>query len=295
MIRWLRTSVWPKVQKTLQGWQDDDGGLLSASMAYYALLSLFPLLLILISVLGFVLRFSPGAQDAQRQLLELLAQNTSPSVADNVGLLLGEVRVKATVGGPLGLGALLLAAIGIFTQLERAFDRIWKVKSPGTRGILAAIRHALIHRIRAFLMLSGVGLLLVAALAGGIAISAARSWAVGLPYGTLLWRVVEILLSVWLSWLLFALIYKAIPRTRVLWNDAVRGGAVAAVLWEINRQVLAALVIGEKYSAYGIVGSIIVLMLWVYLASNILFLGAEYIQVVRSEREAGAKQRSELP
>jgi len=287
MIRWLKNRVWPRVQGTLQAWQEDDGGVLSASMAYYALLSLFPLLLILVSGLGFVLRFSPGAQDAQRQLIELLAQNTSPSVARHMGLVLDEVRVKATVGGPLGLAALLLAAIGIFTQLERAFNRIWKVKGPQSKGVLAAIRNVLVHRVRAFLMLLGVGLLVVAAFVAGIAASTARSVAVELPGGAALWRLAEAVLSVWLNWLLFALVYKTIPKTHVPWSDAVQGAAVAAVLWEINRQVLAALVIGEKYSAYGIVGSIIVLMLWVYLASNILFLGAEYIQVVRAERKRG--------
>jgi membrane protein len=83
------------------------------------------------------------------------------------------------------------------------------------------------------------------------------------------------------NWFLFTLIYKTLPRARVLWSEAIEGAAVAAVMWEINRQVLAALVIGERYSAYGIVGSMIVLLLWVYMASSILFLGAEYIQVVR--------------
>ena len=73
----------------------------------------------------------------------------------------------------------------------------------------------------------------------------------------------EIVLSIWINWLLFMLIYKAIPRTRVPWKEAAGGAAVASVLWEINRQVMAALVIGERYTAYGVVGSMIVVLLWV--------------------------------
>ena len=285
MITWLRTSVWVRVRRTVKGWQDDDDALLAASMAYYAVLSLFPLLLILISVLGFVLRFSPGAQDAQRQLLELLAQNTSAELAQHVELILAEVRTKAAVGGPLGMLALLLAAIGIFAQFERAFDRIWKVKKPAAKGVVAAIRNALCHRLRAFLMLMSVGLLVGVAFVAGTGISVARSLAIGLPYGTVLWRFVEVLLSVGINWLLFMLIYKVLPKARVLWIDAAQGAAIAAVLWEVNRQLLAALVIGERYSAYGIVGSIIALLLWVYLASSILFFGAEYVRAAHVGRD----------
>jgi membrane protein len=278
MIRWLKANVWPRIQCTIKGWQDDDGALLAAAMAYYALLSLFPLLLILLSLLGYVLRFSSEAQDAQRYLLELLAQNTSAAVAGHVENVLAEVRVKAAVGGPLGMLVLLLAAIGIFAQFERAFDRIWKVEGSGPKGVVAAIRNALFRRLRAFLMLSVVGLLVIAAFVGSAIHSTIRSLAADLPQGAMLWRPVEILLSVGVIWLLFTLIYKALPRARVPWIQAAQGAALAALLWEVSRQVLAAVVIGERYSAYGIVGSIIVLLFWVYLASSILFLGAEFVR-----------------
>jgi len=285
MITWLRTSMWVRIRHTVKGWQDDDGALLAASTAYYTVLSLFPLLLILISVLGFVLSFSSGAQDSQRQLLELLARNTSTELAQHVDVVLAEVRMKAAVSGPLGMLALLLAAIGIFAQFERAFDRIWKVKKPAAKGVVAAIRNALLHRLRAFLMLMSVGLLVVVAFVASTGISVTRSLAIGLPYGTVLWRFVEVLLSVGINWLLFMLIYKVLPKARVLWIDAAQGAAVAAVLWEVNRQLLAALVIGERYSAYGVVGSIIALLLWVYLASSILFFGAEYVGAAHLGRD----------
>jgi membrane protein len=286
MIAWLTDRVWPRFRRTLQNWSDDDGGVLAAAMAYCALFSFFPLLLILISAVGFVLHFSSGAQNAQQQFLDLLAENLSDTVARNVDVVLSEVRAKAAIGGPLGVVALVLAAIGVFAQLEQAFDRIWKVKGPPSKGVLAAVLNAMVHRLRAFLMLLGVELVVVVALVGGIAISAARSLAGGLPGGNLLWGLLEILLSLAVNWLLFTVVYRVIPRARVLWSEAARGAAVAAVLWEINRQFLATYVIGEQYSAYGVVGSIIAVLLWIYIASNIIFLGAEYIRVVQSEGPA---------
>jgi membrane protein len=283
MIAWLIDRVWPRFRRTLQNWSDDDGGLLAASMAYYALFSFFPLLLILISAFGIVLHFSPWAQDARQAFLELLADNVSETVARNVANVLSDVRTKAAIGGPLGVLTLVVAAIGVFAQLEQAFDRIWKVKAPPSKGILAAILNAVVHRLRAFLMLFGVELVVVAAFVGGIAVSAARSLTGGLPGGGLLWGLLEVVLSLAVNWLLFTVVYRVIPKARVLWSEAAQGAAVAAVLWEINRQFLAAYVIGEQYTAYGVVGSIIALLLWIYIASNIVFLGAEYIRVVQSE------------
>jgi membrane protein len=150
---------------------------------------------------------------------------------------------------------------------------------------LAAIRHVLLHRLRAFLMLLSLGLLFIAALAANTINTAIRSQAAVVPEGMLLWRLIEFLSSVAISWMVFALIYKAVPRVRVRWSEAAQGAAVAAALWELSRQLAAALVISERYNVYGIVGSIIVLLLWVYLSSNILFLGAEYVQVIRQERQ----------
>lgn len=293
MIGWFKTVVWPRVRQTLRGFHDDDGGLLAASMAYYALLSLLPLMLILVAAVGIVLRFSAGAQDAERQLLELVAQNTSAELARHLGLVLAEVRLKAFLGGPLGVGLLLLAAIGVFTRLEHAFDRILKSGKPRPKGVVAAVRNALWYRLRAFLILVGLGLLVLAALVAGMVSSAVRSLAADLPHGPLLWRWVEVLLSLGLTWLLFTLVYKLLPRARVRWTEAAQGAAVAAALWEISRQILAALVIGQRYSVYGVVGSILVLMLWVYVASGILFLGAEYVQVSREGKRETKKERDE--
>lgn len=282
-MRWLTEVLWPRVRRAFQGWQEDDGGMLAAAMAYYALLSLFPILLILIATVGFLLRLSPGVQSARKTLLELAAQSTSPAVAENIADVLEQVRLHAGLGGPLGLATLVLAAIGIFSQLETSFDRIWKVRGSPWKGVGGAVLNALVHRLRAFLMLLGVVLVVVAAFVAGIVLSAVRSYTSDLQGGHLLWNVAETSASLVLSWSLLAVVYKVIPRTRVRWGAAMQGAAVASVLWEINRRFLAAFVIGEKYTAYGVVGSIIALLLWTYLASSILFLGAEYARVVQTE------------
>ncbi len=284
MITWAKIRLWPRLKQTVKHWKEDDGNLLAAAMAYYATLSFFPLLLILISALGLLLRFSGGTQDAQRELLALLEKNTSATLSEHVAGILAQIRASAVISGPLGLVALLLAAIGIFTQFERAFDRIWKIDRRRGTGIIAAVRHTLFRRLRAFLMLLGVGILVFAGFIGGMVASAVGRYATDLPGGGLAWNLVHIAGGVVLNWLLFTVIYKILPKVRVRWSEASRGGLVAAVLWEAARQLLAVLLLSKKYTAYRLVGSLIGLMLWMYVAASVLFLGAEYVRVIYKDR-----------
>lgn len=287
MTRWPKIRLWPRLKETVKHWKQDDGNLLAAAVAYYATFSFFPLLLILIAALGLLLRFSGGTQDAQRELLRLLAENASPALSHHVETALAEIRTSAVIGGPLGLVALLLTAVGIFTQFDAAFDRIWNVDRRRPKGIIAAVRNTLFRRLRAFLMLLGVGFLVVAGFIAGMVASAIGQFATDLPGGGLAWNLIHTLGGLVLNWLLFTLIYKILPKVRVRWSEASRGGLFAAVLWEAARQLLALLLLGRKYSAYQVVGSLIALMLWIYIASSVLLLGAEYVRVIGKEGDEG--------
>ncbi len=289
MINWMK-SEWRHFDQTLKRCGNDDIGLLAASMAYYATFSFFPLLLLLIALLGLVLGVSTGAQNAQQELLELLARNTSAGFATNVEAFLAQIRTGAIVGGPMGLGALVLAAIVIFTTFERALDRVWDTRKR-PKGILSAVRNALFRRFRAFLMFLGVGLLMFAVFMAQFVIAAARTFATDLPLNTPPWGLLTIPAGVVLNGLLFAVVYKVLPKARVSWSEALRGGVLAAILWETSRHLLTFYLVARTYSAYGVVGSLLVLMLWVYLASIVLLFGAEYVRVLHDDHGRGASSR----
>ncbi|MBN1393576.1 MAG: YihY/virulence factor BrkB family protein [Pirellulales bacterium] len=280
MHKWLLKSFWPRLREAGRNWQRDDCSTLAAATAYYAAFSLLPLLLLLISALGLVLRFSSGAQNARQKLLDLVAQNASPALADHLRDVLGQISDRATVGGPIALAALLLAAIGVFAQVERAFDRIWKHPKSGRGGVWAAILSALYYRLRAFLMLLGASTIVVAAFVAGIVLSAIQAAAPLMPGGNWPWSISQIAISMSIYALFFAVIYKALPKVRVRWSHAVRGGLLAALFWEAARQALTFILLGKTYTAYGVVGSLIAVMLWIYIAANVLFLGAEYVRVL---------------
>lgn len=270
-----------KLPKVYQRWQNDDGPLMAAAVAYYAALSFFPLLLVLISGLGLLTEYTVWGQDAEKQVLATIADYTTPSVSVNVAEMLGRVQRNAVVGGPLGILTLIFTAAALFAHFEKAFERIWNVESSETKGILGATKNMLFTRLRAFVMLLGIGVLVLAVFIAGIAISSIESWTAGyLPNARWIWWIVGTGVSVTLNTCVFTLLYKLLPKVRVHWSEALRGGLFAAGVWEIARVVLAAVVLGDKYSAYGVVGSFIAVMLWIYIAGSIVFLGAEYIQVI---------------
>ena len=281
--------VFSLIQQSFKKYGRDDGPWLAGAMAYYAAFSLVPLVLVLVSILGFLLRFSSGAQDAQHEAIALVARSASPALAALLNQVLSTVQAQAGVSGPFGLIVLLIGAGGIFAALDGAFDRLWNVPAPASGGILAALRLILFQRLAGFLMLLALGGLIVAAFAGGLVISAVGAYADQLPLGRPGWRLAQALLSIGVDTLIFAVIYKVLPKPHVCWQDALAGALFSAFVWEIGRLVLAAVLAGQTFSAYGVVGAFIALMAWIYYACTIFFIGAELVQVCQSERSAGAR------
>ena len=181
---------------------------------------------------------------------------------------------------------LLFGAMAIFVNFDSAFDVIWNVDPPESKGMLAAVKRVIFQRGLAFVMLLGLGVILIVVQVAGIAISAAAEMSDSLlPGGERLWTFGRVLLPLILNSAVFTLIYRLLPKPSVSWKEALQGGAFAGVVWEVGRQVLTLFLVGTKYSsAYGVVGSFIAVMLWIYYAVTVLFLGAEYIQSISARR-----------
>ena len=272
-------------------WNRDDAGLMSAAVAYYAVLSMFPLLLILTSGLGVFLRWTNAGQDAQHYILTAISEQLSPALADNVQVALEQVQQHASFSGPLGFITLLVAAMAMFAQFERAFDRIWNVSSSQQKTFLQTVLRVLTHRLRAFVMLVGVGVAILVVFFAGIALKAFHAFAHDSISGIVwLWWLIQTLLIISLNATVFGLLYKFLPKKSVRWIHAFRGGLFAALCWEFGQQILATFVIGQHYSnAYGLIGSLLAIMLWAYYSFGVIFLGAEYAQLLGEEFQRGKK------
>jgi membrane protein len=287
MILRLLGRLWSVIEKTVTRWTANDGNLLAASMAYYAAFSFYPLLWVLMAVLGYGLRFSDRAQGARQELLGFLGKSMSPALADEVDRLLSGVQLRAGSGIFAGF-LLLFAAIGVFSQLEAAFDRLWHAVTPHHRGARAAIRNALWNRLKAFLTLIGLGVIVLIAFVAQIVLSAMESWAQEehLVWAAYVWPRLQITLSLTLNTLALAMVFKMVPRVFVRWREALMGGVVVAAAWQIGAQIVSRYIVGGHYTAYGVVGSFIAMMLWVYCASIILCLGAQFVQVLGHPEES---------
>ncbi len=284
--------LWSITQQTFARFANNDGVTLAAATAYYAAFSFFPLVYVLINALGFALRFSESAQTARQKLLEMLAERTSPALTDQVRAILADVELGASFNVFFGPLILLFGAIGIFSQMEFAFDRLWHDTRQQKHGIRAAIVNALWNRLKAFLALLALGILMIVVFVANMLLPAVRIWTEHLPAGTSIWDVMQLGFSVGLNTLVLSLIYLLMPRRSVRWLHAACGGFVTAIVWQIGNELLSRFMTGGRYSAYGVVGSFIVVMLWVYCASFLLYLGGQLVQVLGHPYDPASSDQS---
>ena len=277
--------AWSVLQATWSGWRKDNGSMLSAATAYYATFSFFALCLVVIAGLGFVGRYSTALQAQQAAFLERIGSNVSPWLATQLQNILTAVEAHAVLGGPVGLIALIVAAIRIFTQLENIFDRIWDAPESETYGWWASIREALWTRLLAFLTLLAIGVLLVSVSLMDAILASLRPYLAQLPAGRSTWHFVQWLSTIGCDAILLATLYRVLPRARVRWRDALTGGLLAALVWSFGRYLLLLLVVGERYSPYGVVGALMGMMLWFYFAAAVIFMGAEIVHALPIEKQ----------
>jgi membrane protein len=279
------------------GFQEHEGALSAAGIAYYLALSFFPLLLVLVAGLGWTLQGTNFGQNVQQQILVAIEQQVSADLAQQVGRMLKVVSERAGTSGPIGFVVLIISAIATFAQLDAAFDRIWRLPSDPHETWVHWIVRVLVVRLKALGMLLGVGAFVLAVMIASIVLSGVeRAMAPRFPEGIGLRWYLNLVAYVALNFFAFTAIYKIVPRKRVRWVHAVRGGLLASLLWEAGRQALAAYLLRLNYpSAYGIIGSFLAIMLWAYYASMVILFGAEYVRVMQQTPTIERQKELELP
>jgi membrane protein len=254
-------------------WVHDYAQSMGAALAFYTMFSIAPLLLIVISVAGFFFGEEAARGEVFEQLQGLLGSPGALAVQD---LLDSAGRpadsVMATV---FGLVFLFIGATSVFAELQDALDRIWRApqraKVSGPWGIVRA-------RLLSFGMILGIGFLLIVSLAFSAGLAALSKWWDPLSTGwATLANASELSLGVLLATIVFALIYKTMPRVRIHWKDVWVGAAVTSLLF-IAGKFLIGNYIGRSgiSSGFGAAASLVVVLLWVYYSAQIFLFGAEF-------------------
>lgn len=277
-------AVWEFLKRVVLQWLDDQPFQLAASLSYYALFSLAPLLTIAIAVAGLV--FSREA--AQNEIVQALQGLIGPESARAVQALIENASKRpgnGVLSALLGLLLLLLGAGGVVGQLQNALNTIWGVTPKSGQAFWAFIR----QRILSLAMVLAIGFLLLVSLVIS-ALLAALTQLLGALVGgaALAAHFLDVLLSFALVALLFAMIYKFLPDVRIRWKDVWIGAALTSLLFAVGKSAIG-LYLGTSgvASSYGAAGSVVTILLWVYYSSLILFLGAEFTQVYASRYGSG--------
>ncbi len=273
---------------TVLKWQQDDCLEMGAALAYYALFSMFPMILVSLSIVGFLIGPSTDAYNA---VLNFAQETLPPDAFPIVQTTLIQFHTGSTSASIVGFSILLFTASGFFGALSRSFDKIWHTKPQHHRfdgmGEVAFI--FLWRRFLAFLLVIGATGLIFLSLLSNIAIDAVTKILEGVHQWVTVVGLDQVQLLAWLRLgvsfvtltLVVMVLYKTLPSTRVAWRDVWLGAFLTAVLWLILQQLISNSVIslGSQFRSYGVISGVMVLMLWIYLTSQIFFLGGEFTYV----------------
>src|SRR5665647_2825685 len=272
---WL-SQQWQMIKAAVNAWLDDYAPSMGAALSYYTLFSLAPLLIIVIAVAGMVF----GQQAAQGEIVVQLRGIMGAEGALAVEGILKTARepAKGMIATVVGIAILLIGATAIFAELQSALDRIWRVPALRTEsGIWQLLR----TRLLSFGLVLGLGFMLTVSLVVSAALAALGKWWGGWFQGwDVLLEILNFAVSLGIFTLLFAMIYKIMPRANISWRDVWTGAAVTALLFTIGK-VLIGLYLGKSSlaSGFGAAGSLVVLIAWVYYSAQIFLFGAEYTWV----------------
>jgi membrane protein len=271
-------TIFGLLKDTWDEWNTDRAPRLGASLAFYTVLSLSPLLIVAIAIAGFFF----GQQAAQGELFNQATKLIGPQGADALQSLVQNANKPGAglVATILSAATLLLGASGVFGELQGAMNIIWGVEERPGQGVVGMIK----NRFLSFGFVLGAGFLLLVSLILSTVLNVLSSrLQSALPGADMLWQILEFAVSFAIITLLFAAIFKFIPDVEISWGDVAIGAVVTSLLFAIGRLLLG-LYLGNSgtTSVYGAAGSLVAVVLWVYYSAQILFFGAEFTQVYAS-------------
>ena len=278
------------MRATWDEFSKDDAFSLSAALAYYTLLSLAPLLVLLVGIAGLVWGEDSSAQERFireiQPLLGLDVAQTLKTLLDNT-----DVRQTGLVGTIVGLGTLLLGASGAFYQLQAALNKMWDVPPAAGNSWHVLFR----KRATSLLAVLGTGVVLaVSFLLSAFLGTLGKIFADWLPASSAILMAWNWILSLGIMTILFGLIFRTLPDIRIPWRDVWIGGAVTSVLFQLGNIVISYyLSKSGSASVFGAASSVVALLIWINYSSTIFLFGAEFTQVYSTQFGSKKGRRSD--
>ncbi len=269
-------NAWPLLKESFREWQRDNASQLAAATAYYTVFSLAPLVIIAISLAGIVIE--PGAAEtaAFAQVRSLFGEQGVEMVRSVIAS--SHASAQTPLAAVIGFCVLLVGASGLLVALQNALNYIWKVETNRDANHILLF---VLKRMLSFGMILSVGFLLLVSLVASAFITYMLDFLAtrGAPIEPLL-PVIDTVVSLGIHATLFASLFKFLPDVKITWKDVWPGAFLTAALFTVGKIILG-YYLGRSNlaAAYGIAGSVIVLLLWVNYSAQILFFGAEFTKV----------------
>ena len=278
-------TIWSMLTRTFAEWNRHEAPRLGAALAFYTILSLAPLVVLALAIVSLIF----GNSTAQTQLLDqvrgMIGEQGSQAVKDMIEH--GQKPASSAIASIVGGITLLFGASGVFGELRSALNRMWDVQPESDGGFWTTIK----QRVFSFTLVLAVGFLLLVSLLLSVALAAlSKFFAAVLPLPSFLLNTINLAVSQAGVAVLFALMFRYVPATKIAWRSIWIGATVTAVLFTMGK-FLIGLYLGKAAvgSAYGAAGSLVVVIVWVYYSAMIFLFGAEFTQVLDSSAPAQPK------
>ena len=281
MQRWVGL-----LRQSFSDWNDDNAPRLGAALAFYTILSISPMVILVVALVSLVFDRSRAQQHLLSQVQSLVGSDGRTAV--ETMLASGQKASSGIFATLIGLATLVFGASGVFGELRSALNTIWDAKPAKTSGIWGLLR----ERVFSFGMVISVGFVLLVSLLASAGLAAMTRFFSGLlPIPSILLAILNFSLSFFGIALLFAFILKYVPETEVKWSDVLVGATATALLFTVGKSLLG-LYLGKASpgSAYGAAGSLVVMVIWVYYSAQIFFFGAEFTHVHSLSKEQSRSQ-----
>ncbi len=261
------------LKDTFDGFLDDRGLKLSASLAYYTIFSLAPMLIILMSVADIFYRKEALQGEVFSELKGFVGVEAAKQVQDTLQKL--AFSGKSTIAIITGIITLFIGATGVFVEIQDSINQIWRVKAVPKKGWVKFI----LDRILSLSMVGGLGFLLIVSLMiNSIVLVFSQRLGAYLPDFTLVFvDIINLMITFAVLIALFAIIYKVLPDAEIPWRDVTVGAIFTAFLFLLGKYLIGLYIsLTAVASIYGAAGTIVVIAVWVYYSAAILFFGAEF-------------------
>jgi membrane protein len=277
--------VWQLLTETIRACINGDIFSQGAALSYYTFFAIAPLFVIALAVAGFWF----GEEAARKELFGQLNQLVGKEGGDAIQSVVtaaskSQAGVWATV---LAGGTLVVAAMGVFVQLQNSLNKIWKV----TPKLGTGLRNFIRHRMLSFAMVLGVGFLLLVSLICSASLAALGNFIGDYVTGKEVFlKTLNFAISLGIITVLFTMIFKFLPDVKIAWRDVWLGGFITALLFNLGK-FLIGIYLGRSTlaSVYGTMGSLVVMLVWVYYSAQILFFGAQFTFVYTNKFGAKAQ------